>query len=419
MARDTRTGGREATTAVIPGSFGLSVGDPGTPATTGFQWRALSDLARLESGHTPSRSKPEYWAGDIPWIGIRDASGNHGKTLQDTQQHVSQLGLDNSSARLLPPGTVCLSRTASVGYVVTMGRPMATSQDFVNWVCGPELDHRYLHYLFMAEQETIRRIAYGSVHPTMYYPDAKALHVCVPLLTQQRAIAEVLGALDDKIAANQAEVGAAEALIVAMIGRAEGTTRLEDLARQSTRSVRTSEFPDTVAHFSLPAFDAAALPEIATGATIKSNKFLLDVPCVLVSKLNPRIPRIWDVRALPEQMSVASTEFVVLAPQGDSTTVLWAALRDPRVSTELSGLVAGTSGSHQRVKPSEMLQVEVPDTRTLSATTREAISSLGALAHGRRLESQRLAATRDKLLPLLMSGKIRVKDAEKATEGVL
>jgi type I restriction enzyme S subunit len=296
---------------------------------------------------------------------------------------------------------------------------MATSQDFVNWVCGPELDHRYLHYLFMAEQETIRRIAYGSVHPTMYYPDAKALHVCVPSLTQQRAIAEVLVALDNKIAANETEVDSAEALIVALVRRAQGTTQLAKLAQQSTRTVRTSEFAGRVAHFSLPAFDAAALPEIATGATIKSNKFLLDVPCVLVSKLNPRIPRIWDVRVLPEQMSVASTEFVVLVPQGDSTTVLWAALSDPRVSTELSGLVAGTSGSHQRVKPSEMLQVEVPDTRTLSTTTREAISSLGALAHGRRTESERLAATRDELLPLLMSGKIRVKDAEKSAEELL
>src|SRR5690606_15742999 len=109
--------------------------------------------------------------GGIPWIGVRDATGNHGMTIDDTLQHTSQLGLDNSSARLLPAGTVCLSRTASVGYVVTMGVPMATSQDFVNWVCGPELDNRYLHYLLMGEQDSIKRVAYGSVHATMYYPD--------------------------------------------------------------------------------------------------------------------------------------------------------------------------------------------------------------------------------------------------------
>lgn len=200
MGKNTQTGGRDATVAVVPGDFGVSIGNPGTPTPAGFEWRPLSSLARLESGHTPSRKKPEYWdGGTIPWIGIRDATGNHGRTIFDTQQHVTQSGIDNSSARVLPADTVCLSRTASVGYVVTMGAPMATSQDFVNWVCGPELDHRYLHYLLMAEQASVRKFAYGSVHQTLYYPDAKALHVCVPHLEEQQRIASVLVALDDLI----------------------------------------------------------------------------------------------------------------------------------------------------------------------------------------------------------------------------
>lgn len=305
---------------------------------------------------------------------------------------------------------------------VPVGGPTGRlTQDTVRLDIVPStVDPDYLYWMLRTPQyrDYCRSHATGTTTMGLPREDFFAFEFPAPAPARQ-VLVELFGALDDKIAANETEVASAEALIVALVGRAQGTTRLAELARQSTRSVRTSEFADSVAHFSLPAFDAAALPEIAAGATIKSNKFLLDVPCVLVSKLNPRIPRIWDVRALPEQMSVASTEFVVLVPQGDSTTVLWAALSDPRVSTELSGLVAGTSGSHQRVKPSEMLQVEVPDTRTLSTTTREAISSLGTLAHGRRIESQRLAATRDELLPLLMSGNIRVKDAEMATEGVL
>lgn len=308
---------------------------------------------------------------------------------------------------------------ASVGYVVTMGRPMATSQDFVNWVCGPELDHRYLHYLLMAEQDTIRRIAYGSVHPTMYYPDAKALHVCLPSMPEQKAIVEVLSALDDKIAANNRELVSAEALMVAVAGRTDHLTKLGDLATQSTRSLRTSEFPERLAHFSLPAFDDGRVPEDAEGGSIKSNKFLLDRPCVLMSKLNPRIPRIWNVGSLPEALSVASTEFVVLVPRNISPALLWAALSAPQVSTQLRGLVAGTSGSHQRVRPAEMLGVEVPDPRSLDASTRDSVTALGVLAQTRRLESQQLARTRDALLPVLMAGTVRVKDAEKSVEGVL
>ena len=139
-----RTGGREATTGVIPGRVALSVGCPDLEPPKRWKWTSLSSVAQLESGHTPSRRHPEYWDDGIPWIGIKDATENHGRTLSDTYQHVSALGLENSSARLLPANTVCLSRTASVGFVVVMGRPMATSQDFVNWVCGPNIEAHYL-----------------------------------------------------------------------------------------------------------------------------------------------------------------------------------------------------------------------------------------------------------------------------------
>ena len=110
--RQTVTGGREATGGVIMGRWALSVGMPDTGVPPGFRWINLTDVALLESGHTPSRKHPEYWDGDVPWIGVRDATGNQGRTLMDTQQHVTQLGIENSSARVLPKATVCLSRTS-------------------------------------------------------------------------------------------------------------------------------------------------------------------------------------------------------------------------------------------------------------------------------------------------------------------
>ncbi len=195
----TRTGGRPATSGVIVGDFSLSVGIPNKPAPECWKWTALSEVARLETGHTPSRRHPEYWDGDVPWIGIKDATENHGRTIHDTIQHTNKLGIANSSARLLPENTVCLSRTASVGYVVVMGRPMATSQDFVNWVCLERIDHRFLKYVLLAERSAFQRFASGTTHQTIYFPEVKAFHVCLPPLPEQRSIANILGALDDKI----------------------------------------------------------------------------------------------------------------------------------------------------------------------------------------------------------------------------
>jgi type I restriction enzyme S subunit len=151
----------------------------------------------MESGHTPSRRHPEYWGGSIPWIGIKDAKVNHGRRIDDTEQKTNELGLANSSARLLPENTVCLSRTASVGYVVVMGRPMATSQDFVNWVCSEELTAEFLKYLFIAEGKGILRFASGAVHQTIYFPEAKAFHICHPDVSEQRRI---VGILDEAFA---------------------------------------------------------------------------------------------------------------------------------------------------------------------------------------------------------------------------
>lgn len=132
--------GRAATDAIIRGRCAISVNDPGHPTPPGWRRVSLLDVADLGTGHTPSRNHPEYWDGDVAWIGIRDAAANHGGVIDDTAQHITDEGLANSAARLLPKDTVCLSRTASVGYVVKMGRDMATSQDFVTWTCGQALE---------------------------------------------------------------------------------------------------------------------------------------------------------------------------------------------------------------------------------------------------------------------------------------
>lgn len=191
----------------IAGRCALSVNDAGMPTPPGWAWTRLGDIARLESGHTPSRSHPEYWDGDIAWIGIKDARENHARTIHDTSQHVTQAGIDNSAARLLPANTVCLSRTASVGYVTIMGRPMATSQDFVNWICSAAIEPEYLKWIFLAEgQEGLRKFGKGSTHTTIYFPEVEAFHVAVAPINEQRRIVAKLDAVFDQTRAAKARL---------------------------------------------------------------------------------------------------------------------------------------------------------------------------------------------------------------------
>jgi type I restriction enzyme S subunit len=183
------------------------------PAPKGWRWTLLTDFARLESGHTPSRRREEWWGGDIPWISLSDIRALDGKTAIQTREYTNPEGIANSSARVLPAGTVVLSRTASVGFVTVIGRPMATSQDFVNWVCGPELEPWYLAYALIASREYIRSLGSGAVHQTVYVPVVQRFRLLHPdLETQHRIVAE----LNAKLEATQALIRSLEAQLEAI-----------------------------------------------------------------------------------------------------------------------------------------------------------------------------------------------------------
>ena len=156
----------------------------------------LRHTARLESGHTPSRSKPEYWVDcTVPWFTLADVwqvrSGEQ-KYVSETSEMVSQLGLENSSARLLPAGSVFLSRTASVGFTGIMAVDMATSQDFAVWTCTSELFNEYLYYVLLGMKPDFDRLMMGSTHKTIYMPDIEAIRIARPPVDEQRGIVSVL-----------------------------------------------------------------------------------------------------------------------------------------------------------------------------------------------------------------------------------
>lgn len=159
----------------------------------GWQIAKLVDVARLESGHTPDRKKPEYWdGGDIEWISLHDTKNLEHADISQTEMRITRAGLANSSARLLPAGTVCFSRTATVGKCVIMAKSMATSQDFANFICSAKLNNRYLLHLMRWMQPVWKSLASGSTHQTIYMPTFKALQIVLPTRADQDAIAETM-----------------------------------------------------------------------------------------------------------------------------------------------------------------------------------------------------------------------------------
>jgi type I restriction enzyme S subunit len=175
---------REAFRSIVP----VAVPPRFEDAPDGWQWHKLADIARLESGHTPSRHRPDWWGGDVSWISLTEIRALDGQWVESTQLRTNAAGIANSSARILPRGTVCYSRTASVGFVCIMAAPMSTSQDFANWVCGDELDAEFLMHALIRSRSELREIATGATHKTIYMPQLESFHLCAPDVDVQRRI---------------------------------------------------------------------------------------------------------------------------------------------------------------------------------------------------------------------------------------
>jgi type I restriction enzyme S subunit len=207
----------------------------------------LTKVAKLESGHTPSRQHPEYWDGDIPWLSLGDTSELKKLRVEKTSECVTQAGIDNSSARLLPADTVVLSRTAVRGLCSRLAKPMATSQDFVAFVCGPEVLPAYLMQLFRHMQREWRRLEQGSspTNKTLYFSVFKGLKILLPPPDEQAAIAEVGEALDARIAAEaryleqlrHTRVGLAQVLLSGRVRVSAGKTNGAHTASAAARGL--------------------------------------------------------------------------------------------------------------------------------------------------------------------------------------
>lgn len=181
-----------------------------------WQWKRLGDVARLESGHTPSRARADWWGGDVSWISLTEIRALDGRWTEETQIKTNQDGLANSAARILPRGTVCFSRTASVGFVTIMAKPMATSQDFANWVCSDALDPEFLMYALISSRETLRELASGATHKTIYMPTLAEFHICMPARREQETV----------VARLKGQMTAIESATIAAGAQREELTRL-------------------------------------------------------------------------------------------------------------------------------------------------------------------------------------------------
>ena len=255
----------------------------------------------------------------------------------------------------------------------------------------------------------------------------KKLPVMLPDLPEQRAIASVLSSLDAKIDLLHRQNKTLEAMAEALFRQwfveeaEEGWEEyvLTDIASHCKDSVNPGQHPTRLYHhYSLPAYDEGRKPSPELGDTIKSSKYVVPENAVLVSKLNPRFPRVWPIRDRKHEHPISSTEFQVFVPkQVEMFGFLYCFLISKPVQDELASAASGTSGSHQRVSPDDIkgLAFQAKSKQQLVDFSK-VVDPLLEKIETNKDQVANLTKLRDTLLPKLMSGEVRVEARSTSLE---
>ena len=165
----------------------------------------ISDLGTVVGGSTPSKAKPEYYTeSGIAWITPKDLSINKSKFVSHGENDITELGLKNSSAAIMPEGTVLFSSRAPIGYIAIAAGEVTTNQGFKSVVPKPEIGTPFVYFFLKNTLPVIEGMASGSTFKEVsgstmknvpaVIPDAETLakfsDFCAPIFAQQRILEE-------------------------------------------------------------------------------------------------------------------------------------------------------------------------------------------------------------------------------------
>lgn len=188
-----------------------------------MKWAILGDECEIVGGGTPLRSEPSYFGGDVPWATPTDVTAlKTGIFLERTKENITNAGLNRSSAKLLPKGTVLLTSRATIGFTAIAATSMATNQGFANFICGPSVLPEFLAHWLPTQRSKMLQLAGGTTFKEISKGTLKQMRFPLPPLEEQRRIVDILNhaasirRLRDKARAKVREL--VPALFVEMFG---------------------------------------------------------------------------------------------------------------------------------------------------------------------------------------------------------
>lgn len=380
--------------------------------------RRLADLASIVTGATPSGSEPEAWGEEVDFITPSDQSDQSREARPE--RRLSSMGAAKLANRIVPPRSTNLTCIGSTIGKVSMCQRHAVTNQQINSVIALDgiSDPGYIYYMIKNWSGTLKVHASGSATPIVNKSVLSNFEFDVPCLDTQQAIAEILGALDDKIAANTKLAAAADewvrASLVCVVANTDETIRVSDLVKNRKELANPGNLAPDSKYLGLEHLPRRAMWADSAGmsASVSSTKAKFERGDILFGKLRPYFHKV----VVAPFAGVCSTDILVLMPLSEDLAGF--TLASVASDFVVERVTAASEGTRMpRTSWKDLAAVEVPwpgvtEARRFSTQVSALRNSVGALLK----ENITLAATRDALLPQLMSGKLRVKDAETILE---
>ena len=426
------------------------------------KWRAdqLGDCVKLQSGGTPSKSCPEFWGGGVSWVSAKDMKSYW---INDSEDHLTDEGADNAT-RIVDVGTTLMLVRGMTLHnnvpICRVRRPSAFNQDVKAVLPQPGTESEFVSYLLLGNKAKLLSMVDSAGHGTgrLNTDTLLNLPVRIPPPKVQRAIAHILGTLDDKIELNRRMNETLEALAAAIF---KSWFVDFDPVRAKLNGQKTAGMDEKTAALFPDGFEESELGKIPKGWKVKSLDAIADyqnglalqkfrpldgeprLPVVKIAQLRSGLPdsEEWAAKTIKPECIIDDGD-IVFSWSGSLLVKVWCGGRGAlnqhlfKVTSthypkwfyyhwtlahlpEFQFIAADKATTMGHIKRHHLGDAlcAVPDEKLIRATDQILTTIIDRVAT-LSIESRTLAALRDTLLPKLLSGELRVADGEKIVEGV-
>lgn len=397
--------------------------------------KTLIQLGEIVNGGTPSTQNEEYWGGDISWITPNDLSNKKNKWIVVGERNITQEGLDNSNAKLIPPNSIIISTRAPIGYMARNKDWITTNQGIKSFIPDEEkVDSDYIYYAIKKNIGLLNRYAGGTTFKEISTASLKSIPINIPDREYQNRVGKILATIDDKISCNielcdylhnymqylfqkwfidfnfldenNCEYKNSGGIFVNSNGykipKNWSIVELNKIVEKSTKSINPKDNPNKVyKYYSIPVYDDTKTYSEEFGESIRSNKYELGEKNILISKLNPWFKRV--IYSTNEEGAICSTEFVVLKPlKNDILEYLFVLANTDKFTNYCINASSGTSNSHKRVNPDYMVKFKVPYNEEIVMKFNKLVYPMVRKINLMLLQNKDLVKTRDLLIKKLI-----------------